>query len=269
MSDFKLDLNFDRLKDYFPNITEEQKARIKQQGGLVPNLEWDYADNAVHFEMFNALLVILKRYHLEDHINELYYTIIILNDNCQVAQEIEDEAYNNSQTTKEVAQFLLTHKTANPNQAFQLVAKSATNTAPIKNTEVAQWMCELIYAAIESKQFPMYLLGEHFISNVFGTEISNDSPISMERLEVASNLKIKKPSNKSMLVSFCLQLRTYLNAHTQLSTPSDILITNAQANFFFDVLELYGYLNRNKIESEPKDYIHALLRNHLIKVTPS
>ncbi|MNL21013.1 hypothetical protein D3C87_1422860 [compost metagenome] len=268
MSDFKLDLNFDRLKDYFPNITEEQKARIKQQGGLVPNLEWDYADNAVHYEMFNALLTILKRYDLQEHINELYYAIIILDDNCKVTQEMQEIAYNDSQTTKEVAQFLLTLKTAKENQSFQLVAKSAINTAPIKNTEVAKWMCDLIYNAIESKQFPIGLLGEQFLWNVFGTDISNDLTISMERLEVASNLKIRKPSDKSMLVSFCLQLRAYLNAHTQLSTPSDILITNAQANFFFDVLELYGYLNRNKIESEPKDYIHALLRNH-IKINPS
>lgn len=52
MSDFKLDLNFDRLKDYFPSIIEAQKARIKQQGGMVPNLESDYANNAVHYEMF-------------------------------------------------------------------------------------------------------------------------------------------------------------------------------------------------------------------------
>lgn len=155
MSDFKLDLNFGRLKDYFPNITEEQKARIKQQGGLVPNLEWDYADNAVHYEMFNALLTILKRYDLQEHINELYYAIIILDDNCKVTQEMQEIAYNDSQTTKEVAQFLLTLKTAKENQSFQLVAKSAINTAPIKNTEVAKWMCDLIYNAIESKQFPI------------------------------------------------------------------------------------------------------------------
>lgn len=268
MSDFKLDLNFDRLKDYFPNITEEQKARIKQQGGIVPNLEWDYANNAVHYEMFEALLKILKLYHLEDHINELYYIIIILNDNCQVLQEGQQIAYNDGQTTKEVAQFLLTLKAAKPNQAFQLVAKSTTSTAPIKNTEVAKWMCDLIYNAIETKQFPVELFSEQTLYNIFGTDISNDSPISMERLEATSNLKIKKPSNKSTLVSFCLQLRAYLNDHTNLSTPSDVLITNAQANFFFDVLELYGYLDRNKIESEPKDYIHALLRNH-IKINPS
>lgn len=268
MSDFKLDLNFDRLKDFFPNITEEQKSIIKAKGGLVPNLEWDYSDNSQHYEMFDALLTILKRYGLQEHINELYYTIIILNDNCQVLQEGQEIAYNDSQTTKEVAQFLLTLKTAKENQSFQLVAKSATNTAPIKNTEVAKWMCDLMCTAIAEKRFPIGLLGEQFMLNVFEQDISNDLPISMERLEAAANLKIKKPSNKNHLVSFCLHLRTYLNTYTDLTTPPDVLMTNAQANFFFDVLELYGYLNRNKIESEPKDYIHALLRNH-IKVNPS
>lgn len=269
MSDFKLDLNFDRLKDFFPNITEEYKARIKANGGLVPNLEWDYADNAVHYEMFDNLLRILNRYGLQEHINELYYTIIILNDECKVLQERQEIAYNDSQTTKEVAQFLLTLKTAKENQSFQLVAKSATNTAPIKNTEVAKWMCDLIYKAIEEQKFPFPLLGEHFIWNLFGKDFSLDLPISMEKLEAASNLKVKKPSNKNNLVGICLHLRTYLNTYTHLITPSHVLITNEQANFFFDVLELYGYLNRNKIESEPKDYIHALLRNHLKKVTPS
>lgn len=94
--DFKLDLNFDRLKDLFLNIREEYKAIIKANAGLIPNLEWGYADRTVHYEMFDALLSILKCYRILEHINELYYTVIILNDNCQVAQEIQDEAYNNS-----------------------------------------------------------------------------------------------------------------------------------------------------------------------------
>lgn len=268
MSNFKLNLNFDRLKDYFPNITEEQKAKIKLDGGYRINFDMEYADENAYYRTSDALLEILKVYGLEDHLNEIYYIILLLDCEYHDTMYIQEQSYNDDQTTKELAQFLLTHKTAKPNQAFQLVAKSLTNSASIKNTQVANWMCEVIYNAIETKQFPIDLFGENALLHLFGYNFNDGQSISMERLEIAAKLNTKKPSNKNLLFRFCLNLRTYLNDHTHLISPPEVLLANTHANFFFDVFELMGYLDRNKIESEPKDYIHALFRNQ-IKVNPS
>ena len=154
LKELKLDLNFDRLKTYFPNITEEQKAAIKQRGGYWFNFEWGYEDSR-YIRIYNELFIILEGYDLQEHINELYFILITLDDDFMAIKDLSDQDYIDTQTAKEVAQFLLTYKSSKPNQAFSLVAKSLTSSVSIKDERIAKWMCQLIYDAIEAKDFQL------------------------------------------------------------------------------------------------------------------
>jgi hypothetical protein len=124
-------------------------------------------------------------------------------------------------------------------------------------------MCQQIYEAIESKNFPFDIFGEKVLLHLFGSDPIESKTISMERFQAASKLNPRKPTYKKYLVNFCIQLRTYLNEHTTLTTQEGVLLANTQANLFFDVFKMLGYLDRLQISSEPKDYMHALLRNHM------
>lgn len=267
MSDFKVALNFDRLKSYFPNITDQQKALIIKQGGYTINFESEYYDE-VYPKLYEGLSKILTRYHLGDHINELYYIIILLDNQYQEIAYHEDTAYNDDKTAKEVAQFLLTFKNAKPKQAFQLVAKSLTDTAAVKNPDIAKWMCQLVYEAIEARSMPFDLFGEQIYLHLFGMQPLDGEPILIERLETASKLSPRKPKFSNLLFRFCLHMRTYINEETDLKSGDNILLSDIHANLFFDIFEFMGYLNRNNIQSEPKDYMHTLFRNQM-KLKPS
>lgn len=267
MSDFKVNVNFDRLKTYFPNLTPQQKALLIEQGGITIDFESEYYDE-VYPQLYEGLSIILTRYHLEDHINELYYIIILLDNQYQEVRFSQEEAYNDDKTAKELAQFLLTFKNAQPKQAFQLVAKSLTDTAAVKNPDLAKWLCQVIYDAIEARSIPFDLFGEQIYLHLFGMNPLDGEPISKERLETSSELSIRKPKFSNLLFKFCLHLRTYLNDETELKTTGSVLLSDVQANLFFDIFEFMGYVNKEKIQSEPKDYMHTLFRNQL-KVNPS
>jgi len=262
MSDYKVNVDFDKLKEYFPNLSPQQKALLKEQGGITLNFEFEM-DDAIYEELYQGLLKILTRYELQDHINELYYIVITLDNQYQDIEYLSRERYNDDQTSKEVAQFLLAFKSTKPNQAFQLVAKSLTETAAIKNPVVAKWMTQLILDAIENKNFPFEVFGERILLHLFGMDFSKEKSISMDRLEATSKMKIKKPTHTDLLFRFALQLRTYLNEFTDVRTTGSVVLANVHANIFFDIFEMLGYFHRDNIESEPKDYMHALFRNQM------
>ena len=262
MSDYKVNVDFDRLNEYFPNLTPQQKALIKEQGGITINFEFEMEDEEYE-KIYQKLLAILKVYHLEDHINELYYIVITIDNQNQDIEYLSKERYKDDQTAKEVAKFLFAFKSAKPNQDFQLVAKSMTDTAAIKNPVVVNWMTQLIVNAIESKNFPFEVFGESVLLHLFGRDFSNVKSISMDRLEATSKMKVKKPTHTDLLFRFALQLRSYLNQFTNVKTTGSVVLANVHANLFFDIFEMLGYFHRDNIESEPKDYMHALFRNQL------
>ena len=54
MSDFKVNVDFDRLNEYFLNYTVEQVALLKSQGGITLNFEFEMEDE-VYEEIYQAL----------------------------------------------------------------------------------------------------------------------------------------------------------------------------------------------------------------------
>jgi hypothetical protein len=255
--------DFTKLKSYFPDLTEEHFNQIKTNNGV--DLHLDYLDELSYTNVSGGLKLMCDKYGMQEHYVELLYLIVKKNEEIRIKYVTLWENYNADQTAREVAQLLLAYKESNPNQHFQLAARSLTKSISIRNTPIARWMAELIYNAVEKQDFPLELFGHQIMSHLFGDNPFDVDKISMERLKVAAAITCRKPTTKltKLYVEFCLYIQTYLINQTHLVLPASVMLTDAHANFYFDMLELFNYVSKEKIQSEPKDYIHSMFRNKL------
>ncbi|RZK43070.1 MAG: hypothetical protein EOO90_05290 [Pedobacter sp.] len=256
--------NFRKLQDYNP-LTAEQITAIEELGGV--HLELDYMDEVEYLRFAEGLKTIATKFGLEDHYTELLYLILKQNEHMRVLYDAYWDNYNDDLTSREVAKILLAYKTSDETQNFHLSIKTFTDTVTLKDSAIARWMMEEIYNKIEAGEFPLGLFGVKIVYNLFGDEFGTAKQITDERLKATANLSPRKPTVKlkKLYTEFCLYIQLYLINQTHLTIADGVLLTDAHANFFFDVLELIGYLNRDKIESEPKDYIHAMFNNYIKK----
>lgn len=258
-----LNPDFNKIKEYIPNITDADLTLIQQAGGVQVYL--DYMKEADYLRLAEGLKQAVNTYDIADHYEELFYLILLKNEQIRVRYDAYWQNYEDDKTSKEVAKFLLAYKESKPNQHFHLVAKPVTGSVAVKDTAVAKWMCEQIYKAMEARDFPLGTFGDKILFDLFGEDLENDSPIEIERLKATANLTPRMPTVrlKKLQVELCSYIQVYLINQTSLTATPDVLLTDAQANLFFDILELIGYVNRDKVESEPKDYMHAMFRNHM------
>jgi len=269
MSDslLKISLNpdLDKLSGYIskPIIARYQKTGVYLESTMT---------EAYYARIYNNLIKIFEKNNLLEHTDELLY-IILMEDEILSDSMLDAEMnYQDIQNAIEVSNFLLAFKRAENNQYFQIgikenigtTYKPKTESAYVRNHEISKWMCQTIYDAIEAKKFPLGIFGETFLASAFNNNISKSALILEENLLKTANLKNKKPSvlRKKMLVTFCNYLRNYLEVHTHLKIPIGVSLTDAHSNLFFDVLETIGYLNRDAIESEPKDYIASMFQHN-------
>jgi hypothetical protein len=259
----KLFPDFNKLKSYFPAITNQMISDIEANVGVPVNLE--HYDEYSFIELSNGLKTVLTKYNLDDHYSELLYLVVKKDEEIRITYNSLWQNYNDDKTSKEIAEFLLAYKQSKPNQPFQLTAKAFTGSVSIKNTHIARWMCEIIYTAIEKQEFPLRLFGAKVLHNLFGSNPFDVNEVSIETLEATAKLTTRKPTVKlkRLYVEFCLYVQLYLINQTHLTLPENVLFTDTHTNLFFDLLELLGYLDRDEIESEPKDYIHTMLRNQI------
>ena len=250
--------DFRKLTSYFPDLQAGQEVQP-----TYITLEYIGEEN---FNRINIeLLQKLEEYKLTEHHNELLYLILLKNEQIRVRYDAYWENYNDDLTSKEVAKFLLTFKETRPTEHFQLVAKpSLSSSSAIKDTAIAKWMCQVLYDKIEHKEFPLGLFGEKLIYDIFGNDSQSNKPIDINRLKAIANKSPKLPSVrlKKLYVELCCYLQPYLMEQTNLNADKGTLLTDQQASFFFDILEMIGYIDREKITSEPKDYIHSMFSKH-------
>ncbi|WP_231424945.1 hypothetical protein [Pedobacter sp. Leaf250] len=253
--------DYNRLQDYYP-LTQDQIANFGDRGVEITSEHY----NIEYYQgLADRFVKIAEDNGIGEHFNELMFIMIVFNDRLVEFIDGMWENYNDELKSKELAAFLLAYKTALPNHDFQLTAKPVTGSVTIKSQSMAHWMCSLIYDAIEQRKAPFDVFGYKLNYDIFGEDFKTDKPIDVERLKKAANLKPKNPKTllKGFYCQFYYHLKPYLIKYTNLTSSTDVFITDAQANFFFNVLELFNYVDRDSITSEPKDYINTMLRNNL------
>jgi len=251
-------LDLSRLKSYFPILDETSTV---QPTSITLEYIGEENFNRINIELLQKL----EEYKLTEHHNELLYLIFLKHEQIRVRYDAYWENYNYDLTSKEVAKFFLTFKETRPTEHFQLVAKPTLSSASaIKDTAIAKWMCEVLYDKIEQRDFPLGLFGEKLLFDLIGNDPESSKTIDIDRLRVIANKSPKVPTVRlrKLYVELCCYLQPYLIEQTHLTAQDGTLLTDQQAYLFFDILEMIGYIDGEKITSEPKDYIHSMFSKH-------
>ncbi|WP_029275091.1 hypothetical protein [Pedobacter borealis] len=263
----KLNPDLEKLKTYlgewhFKTFTKQRYAQLEL--ALSKDQYKRYSD---------GLKGVIEKYKLQEVCEELLYVIFkedeVLGDNIRNDQT----RYDYLENIIDVSKFLLAFKNSQDNPHFQIGIKENTGTENIpinktyfvKNAEISKWMCQVICDAIEVGNLPYGLVDEQSTENIFGSSYyDSQAPIKVENLERGANLKNKSFSvyRRKRYVEFCYEVKNFLEEYTNLKSAANVKVSDEQANFFFDILSVLDYLNFEKIESDPKDYINSMIRNH-------
>ncbi|TCD16964.1 hypothetical protein EZ456_23740 [Pedobacter psychrodurus] len=269
MSDslLKITLNpdLDKLSAY---ISKAMIARYQKTGVYLESTMSESYYNKIH----DSLIKTFEKNNLIEHKDELLY-IILTEDEILGDMMLDAEMqYEELQNTIEVSEFLLAFKRATDNPNFQIgikenigtTFKPKTQSAYIRNHEISKWMCQLIFDAFEARNYPRHLLGDTFLEQFYKYNEDPNTPIDLSNLEKVTKLKNKNPSvlKRKKYVELCKYVGKYLELHTHLNTPDGVKLTDARAEFYFDILEALNILNRHTIQSDPKDYITSMFQKH-------
>lgn len=262
MYDTILNPDFTKLTSYF-NLSEQELDNVNNLGGVTAYLDYQTEDS---FKTTEARFkIVCAKYRVEEHFDELFYLLIKKNEDIRARYDAYWNNYNDDLTTKEVAKFLLAYKKADEKTHLSLSIKpSDSETATIKDNQIVRWMCGAIVEKIERGDYPLNLFGEKLAFDLFGG-IEPNLPLDIERLKAAATTSPRKPTVRinRLYVELCRYLQGFLIEHTVLTMPDEKLLTDAQANFFFETLDALGYFDKDTIQSEPKDYMWALFNNYV------
>lgn len=270
MFDTSIFLNLTKLDHYHLNFINERSMANNDAVEVV--LELDYQTQDSFERIKRKFEVITEKYSLNHHYNELMYLVMVKNEQIRVRYDAYQQNYNDDLTSKEIAKFLLTFKESETNPLFQLgaklnvgtIARPKTESAYIKDSMIAKWMTQLIYDKIESKDFPLGLFGEKLLYDLFGNDLQSNEPINLNKLRAIANNSPRTPTirYRKLWVELCSYLQPYLNEQTHIKADDGVLLPDAQANLFFDILEMIGYVDSNSITSAPKDYMQSMFSKH-------
>jgi len=260
-----LNPNLERLKGY----VSKPILAIYQKNGV-------YLESTMTDEYYNKirekLIKTFEKFNLIGHTEELLYIILTEDEILNDAMLDAEMHYDDLKNTIDVSQFLLSFKRAIDNPNFQIgikenvgtLFKPKTQSAYIRNQDISKWMCQLIFDAFETGNYPRHILGETFLEYFYKFNDSPTKPIDLSHLEKITQLKNKNPSVLKMkkYVELCKYIGKYLQSNTHLKIPNGTKLTDERANFYFDILEALRIFNRDSIASEPKDYITAIFQKH-------
>ena len=264
----KLHPNLEVIKDY---LGPWHLKTFKEQGYALLELAFEEEE---YQRYARGLIDVIEKYKLSDLKDELLFVIFredeILNDML-----IDDKLkYDYIENTIDVSKFLLAFKNSKDSPNFQIGVKENTGTRNrpinknyfIKNEEISKWMCQLICDALESGNVPYGLTDPLGTEGLFLNINREKQEISIEKLKRGAELQNKSFNvyRRKRYVIFCESIKIFLEEYTPLKSPLGVKQTDAQANFFFDILSVLGYLNVDKINSDPKDFVHTMFRNSRI-----
>lgn len=261
--------DFKRLSKYYQFAEPSETLEFQYADGYPIVIDWYFTDEMVEEFEIKFKEIIEKHSLLQYHDDLLFLVLGKIQDVEAVVYELEFQ-FLQKKRTKELAGFLLSYLEAQPKQANTSVTlKTLTNTAKITDTRLIQWMFDSIVSKFE--QGSMKAADFEFnIRERFFNDTPSGKALSTDKLRIEANSTIISPSRsiKSLQADFCLYMYKYLREETNIIPNQNTLMSDALLYFYFDILELVNYINPDTIESEPKDYVSALLRNRLKNINP-
>lgn len=213
---------------------------------------------------------IIIKYELEIYMHTLGYIALVENDGAYENWSLINGDYDSRLRTKQLAQLLMCmHETSDQKlQAFKLT--TLTDTVKLTDSNLIRWIGGLIAKGLSTADFTLDELGQsvyRLIADDNGA-IHFDEELDYTRISYYAKKRIIRPSRQrnKILYAFLSKVLYFLEHHTDLTTSGNSRYTNSQMNFLFDLAELFGWLNRLEIDSEPQDYMYAFFQNNEVHI---
>jgi hypothetical protein len=266
---FNLKPNYARIKKYFPwEGTPEQLQEANPDGYRI-EVEFWQTDDQFH-KVFNRFGEIVEAYNLQEWCDDILLLLLLKYKTIEESIYDLELDYANRKRAKELAKFLLIAKETPKNKYNKLSIATLTDTAKVSDPEIISWISQLITGAIEKGHYPISLLGLA-ASDMYIVGGISDKELNVEKLQSAAAARITTVSKltKERQADLCLFIYKYMVDETGIKPTSDQWFSAKLLNFYFDVLEMFDYVDRLAIESEPNDWIRTFLMNRLKELNPS
>ena len=258
--------NFLVIGKYY-SFQEDLATLTKEYSDGIP-IVIDWFDTEEKVEKINeAFRSVIEKFDLSNHYDDLLFLCL---NKIQEIELIELELiFQSSQQarSKELAKLLLALQDHTHNGNSQIVIKTRKDTVKITDTKLNNWLTKSIVTAVGR--------GDLSVSDFdlrFKDATIKDSPDALNNevlKEILSSPTINlKQQGTSLFVDFCLYLYPYLVNETAIKADKNVLFSDSQLNFYFELLELFGYLSRWNIQAENKDYMSSLLWNRIRALNP-
>jgi hypothetical protein len=267
MLQFNFHPNYQRIHKHFQWPVTPEQMQVENPTDYPIVIDW--WDEERDKTVFNSFQKILSKYDLVEFGDDLL--LLLLLKYKFIEERIYDLEldYNNRKRAKDLAKFLLLAKQTPANKYNKIVIATNTDTAKVTDPDIMAWIGQLITENIEKGNYPISLLGLAAI-DMF-TDRDNPNELNIEKLAAAASERIITPGKlfKEQQADFCLFIYKYLVMETGIKPDADKWFSDKLSNFYFDILELFGYVDRLKIESEPKDWTRTFLMNRLKQLNSS
>jgi hypothetical protein len=267
MLQFNFHPNYPRIHKYLPWPVSPEQVQAENPSGYPITIDWwgEEQDKMI----FDGFQAILSKYDLVEYGDDLL--LLLLLKYKQIEERVHDLEldYNNRKRAKELAKFLLIAKQTPTNKYNKIVLATNTDTAKVSDQDLVAWISQLITESIEKGNYPISLLGLAAVDMYSDRE--NPYKLNIEKLKAAVSERIVTPNKliKEQQANFCLFIYKYLVTETGIKPNHDKWFSDKLLNLYFDILELFQYVDRLKIESEPKDWARTFLMNRLKQLNPS
>lgn len=186
--------------------------------------------------------------HKENILFLLLYTYVLIDD---ADEYLNFNLYRKNQT-KQLAQFLLALKNTPGSKLVSLNLKSVheSGTAKITDPELITWIYKGIQQQLESgSQHPGFMTPHDM-------ELTTEEDLTFHATQV-----IPRPT-RAPIADYFMPLHKFLINETDFKPEGSAQLSDDMARFYFELLTILEVINPDKIQSEPKDYIHASFTNH-------
>ncbi|MGN6641257.1 MAG: hypothetical protein ACTHJ8_20270 [Mucilaginibacter sp.] len=236
--------------------------------GLGINIEVEYLGNYLDQQTFSQdLNALLSKYNLQETADTLLYIALYENERAWAVYENAHRKYESLKLAKELAQLLLAFKQTAENKLFKLKLETFTATTKVTFPNLIAWIGQMIEKGLSNADFTLPQLGEGVFHLLADQEkgIKVGEPIDYTVIQQMALQRIRAPRmlEKKLLAAFLYNTWVYLDQETELISAEGRHFSDAQMNFLFDIAEMLGWLDRNRIDAPPKDYLYSLFANHL------
>jgi hypothetical protein len=226
--------------------------------------EWGVITNAAEFS--SAFKDLLSKHAIEGHYDNLLYLVLHRFDvEWTVIQHFYDD-YESKKRARQLAQLLILLKETKPGKLNNVTFKPYMGTAKVDDTILNQWISDTLIKAIEQKQYPFGQFGLAVMQMLTGDKGTlTPEAIDTDRLKIVINKRLVHPKNKIRKGQFnlCIFILSYLDGETTFRAEEGVMFSDAQLIFLFELLVLLKQVDENDFESEPKDFMRALMSNFI------